>query len=397
MEEDAPCEDEYAEVCEDDTEVLSDGRVGSDGNEGLGHSPIQNTLSGVSHVFGAHEETDTESDHKEKVQPAQLKWCQPSPKEDTPSKESEESSSKEEQPTNEAFHDKTQQRARCLDTNFDAWWHKKIAKGVPGWATRDTMICDLPEHGKVQPNHPDLVGLPLEYMRDHQVFDCIRSDIYDLCQFYILGITGDPPKFPTPQEPTTHGQVRDLLKLAHTISQPYLILVHSANSVTAVSLLRELHTATCLWQLQVDLQDKSVKLLFCSFCSYAGGNYLSYLNHIIITHYNTSYGCGKCLKQAFVSSSALHTHKKVCLGLATRKATGVPDGKPSTGGGDSGCRSSSKATPKKNGKAATANSQDSSTTPTSQSSPHCSGWGTSHHHKSHKKDAGKRCKKAGGA
>ena len=255
------------------------------------------------------------------------------------------------------------------------------------------MICDLPEHGKVQPNHLDLVGPPLEYMRDHQVFDGIRSDIYDLCQFYILGMMGDPPEFPTPREPTTHGQVRDLLKLAHTIGWPYLILAHSTDSVMAVSLLRELHTTTCLWWLQVDLQDKSAKL--CPFCAYAGGSDLSYLNHIIIAHYNASYGCGKCLKQAFVSSLVLHTHKKVCLGLATRKATGVLDGKPSGDGGNSSHRSSSKATPKKNGKAATANSQGSSATPASQYSPRHSGCGTSYHHKSHKKDAGERRKRAG--
>ena len=177
------------------------------------------------------------------------------------------------------------------------------------------MICDLPEHGKAQPNHPDPVGLPLDYMGKCQVFDGIRSDIYDLCRFYILGMTGDPLKFPAPQEPVTHGQIRDLLKLAHAFSWPYLILVHSADSVTAVSLLRELHMAACLQQLQVNLQGKSVKLSFCPFCAYAGGNDLSYLNHIIIMHYIASYGCGKCLKQAFVSSLALHTHKKVCLGL----------------------------------------------------------------------------------
>ena len=43
------------------------------------------------------------------------------------------------------------------------------------------MICDLPEHEKVQPNHPDLVGPPSEYMCDRQVFDGVQSDIYDLC------------------------------------------------------------------------------------------------------------------------------------------------------------------------------------------------------------------------
>ena len=72
-----------------------------------------------------------------------------------------------------------------------------------------------------------------------------------------------------------------------------------------------------------------MKLSFCPFCAYVGrggGNNLSYLNHIIIVHYNASYGCGKCLKQA------LHNHKKVCLGLTSRKSAGVLDGKPSSGG-----------------------------------------------------------------
>ena len=96
---------------------------------------------------------------------------------DTSSKELEESSSEEDQPTNEAHRDKARQRAQHLDTNFDAWQHKKIAKGIPSWVTRDTMICDLPEHGKAQLNHPDPVGLPLEYMHDRQVFDSIRSVI----------------------------------------------------------------------------------------------------------------------------------------------------------------------------------------------------------------------------
>ena len=77
-----------------------------------------------------------------------------------------------------------------------------------------------------------------------------------------------------------------------------------------------------------------------------GGNDLSYLSHIIIVHYNASYKCGKCLKQAFISSSALHNHKKVCLGLTSKKFAGASDGKPSSGGGDSSCGGSSKAAPK---------------------------------------------------
>ena len=66
------------------------------------------------------------------------------------------------------------------------------------------MICDLPEHGKTQPNHPDPVGPPLDYMVKCKVFDCIQSDFYDLCHFYALGMTGDPPDFPSPWEPVMH-------------------------------------------------------------------------------------------------------------------------------------------------------------------------------------------------
>ena len=173
MEEDAVHEDEYTEISGCDAEVLSDGQVASDGDEDPDCSPIQNTPSGVSQVFSVHEETDVESSHEEKTQSTWQKWCQPRPKEDTPSKESDNSSLEEEQPTNEALCNKAWQWAWHLDTNFDAWWCKMIAKGVPGWVTRDTMICNLSEQGKTQPNHPDLVGPPLEYMHDHQVFDSI--------------------------------------------------------------------------------------------------------------------------------------------------------------------------------------------------------------------------------
>ena len=141
-----------------------------------------------------------------------------SPKEDSPLKDSSESSSsREELPTDEALRDGARQKAPLLDTRFDAWCHNKIANGVMGWATRDTMICDLPKHGKMQPNHPNPMGPPLDYMGECQVFDSIQSDIYDMCRFYALGMTGNPPESPMPQEPVTHSQVRDLSKSAHSI------------------------------------------------------------------------------------------------------------------------------------------------------------------------------------
>ena len=139
--------------------------------------------------------------------------------------------------------------------------------------------------------------------------------------------------------------------------------------------------ATCLRCLQVDLHDKSIKMSFCSFCTYN----LSYLNHIIIVHYKASYGCGKCLKQAFLSSSALHNHKKVYLGL-NKKSTAGSDSKSSSSGGGDGSQGggSTRAIPKKkDSKAPTTDSQGSNAPAALQMTPHHSGHDKSHCSKPH--------------
>ena len=195
----------------------SDGQVASDGKEGQECPHTQDTLTSISQVFGGYEDTDPESDPREKIQFVWQKQHPKSPKENSPFKESSKSSSEEEPPMDKAFHNEARQKAWLLDTCFDAWHHNKIAKSITGWVIRDTMICDLPKHRKTQPNHPDPVGPPLGYMEECQVFDAIQSNIYDLCSFYTLGMTGDLPEFPVPWEPVTRGQVRNLLKSTHSI------------------------------------------------------------------------------------------------------------------------------------------------------------------------------------
>ena len=210
-------------------------------------------------------------------------------------------------------------------------------------------------------------------------------------------MTGDPLDFPLLWKPVTCSQVKDLLKSARSIGCPYMILAHSTDSMTTVSMLLELHSATCLRCLQVGLHGKSVKMSFCPFCAYAGANDLSYLNHIIIAHYNATYGCVKCLKQAFVSSSALHNHKTVCLGFGKKPTTGS-DGKPSSsGGGDNSQDSSStRAMPKKHASKAPATDSQGCSTPTaSQMTLHCSRCDKSHCSKSCKDSSGDKKKKKG--
>ena len=223
-----------------------------------------------------------------------------------------------------------------------------MAKGIAGWATRHTMICDLPEHGKMQPNHPDPVGPPLDYMGECQVLDGIQSNIYDLCRFYALGMTGDPARVPhasgTSYPWADQGFVKvgplHLLTLPDPSTQCQLGDSHLYAEGTAHCCMLTKPPGRPLRQV-----GKTIVLPLLCLCR---GNDLSYLNHIIIAHYNTSYGCGKCLKQAFILFSALHNHKKVCIRFVTKKSAAGSDSKPGSGGGGDGSHSDSiRATPKK--------------------------------------------------
>ena len=49
----------------------SDGQVASDGEEGQEFPHTQDTLTGISQVFGRHKDTDPESDPREKIQSSQ--------------------------------------------------------------------------------------------------------------------------------------------------------------------------------------------------------------------------------------------------------------------------------------------------------------------------------------
>ena len=196
-------EDDNAKEDKGRIKTSSDRQVASDGKEGQECPHTQDTLNGISQVFSGHEDTDPVSDPREKIQSTRQKRHPKSPKEDSPLKESSKSSSEEELPMDEELSNEARQKAWLLDTHFNAWHCNKIAKDITGWVTRDTIICDLPKHGNMQPNHPDPVGPPLGYMGEYQVFNGIQSNIYDLCRFYTLGTTGNLPEFPMPWEPVT--------------------------------------------------------------------------------------------------------------------------------------------------------------------------------------------------
>ena len=154
------------------------------------------------------------------------------------------------------------------------------------------------------------------------------------------------PEFPTPHEPATNDHLCHFLENARECSWPNLLVAHSLDAVIVVCLLQELHTKASLQCLKMETDaeagDKSKrKLSFCPFCQYSGSNNLSYLNHIICTHYDVSYGCRKCLKEVFPSRQQLKVHMRHCKGL---KVEAVKE-KPATNHAKGA--SSSSSSPKK--------------------------------------------------
>ena len=52
------------------------------------------------------------------------------------------------------------------------------------------------------------------------------------------------------------------------------------------------------------------------------------MNHIMCGHYGAVYGCGKCLKDIFLSSQQLKTHLKVCMGFPKGDTPSSSDKEP---------------------------------------------------------------------
>ena len=177
-------------------------------------------------------------------------------------------------------------------------------------------------------------------MTSRDIFKPKKTNEYDLCRFYQVGLSGDLPEFPSPHTPVTCKQVSSFLLKARALGWPNLIVVHSQDVATAVCLLQELHIKDSLHHLPMDTKveagSKSTrKLSFCPFCQYSGSNNQSYMNHIVCGHYNANYGCGKCLNEVFFTGQLLCKHMKTCKGLpkeAVDKATaedtdGIASGK----------------------------------------------------------------------
>ena len=170
-------------------------------------------------------------------------------------------------------------------------------------------------------------------MKQRRVFKAKKTNKYDLCHFYHVELSGDLPPFLSPHEPATCKMLEELLRPAQALGHPNLLMAFTRDSATVVCLLQELHHKDSLKHLPLDPKSDAdgkmvKKLSFCLFCLYNGSNDILYMNHIMDRHYGTAYGCGKYLKEVFLSGQQLKMHLKICTGFLKGDTPSLSDKEP---------------------------------------------------------------------
>ena len=189
------------------------------------------------------------------------------------------------------------------------------------------MICNHVDPYK-EAKVLDPTGLLLDYMKHCGVFKSKKTNEYDLCHFYQVGLSRDLPNFPSPHEPATPELFSKFLLKARVLGHPNLVVAFVWDSATAICLLQELHikdSLRCLpMEPNLDAGRKVIKKLsFCLLCMYSGSNYISYMNHIMCVHYHANYRCGQCLNEVFTTGQQLKGHLKVSVGLPRKLRTAL--------------------------------------------------------------------------
>ena len=216
---------------------------------------------------------------------------------------------------------KVRELAHKSDTNFTVWKDKLISDGMTGLQEWDNVVNDYADSGKRKSKNPDSFGPPVSYMEERGVFKPLASTTnpLGLCHFYPT----DPmitSTLPTLKPPAKADQVKGLLLLTKTWSQPYIIVVFQGGAITALGLLQELHMQSALARIPIYWPEETKdghqpRVSCCPFCMYTVQNDPAYLNHIVSTHYNANFACGTCLSAVTLSCQQMKKYVADCKGL----------------------------------------------------------------------------------
>ena len=108
-----------------------------------------------------------------------------------------------------------------------------------------------------------------------------------------------------------------MINLAKGVRWLLTVVVFEGETVTPLGLLQELHLCLNLSCIAIHTPEE-VKVgpkncvSCCPICTYVVKNNYSFLNHIIIGHYWSSFSCGKCLKFVASNGQQMKRHIPEC-------------------------------------------------------------------------------------
>ena len=193
------------------------------------------------------------------------------------------------------------EKACKSDVWYAAWRDEQIHQGNDDIAKHDKRVHDHADIGKCC-KAPDKIGPPLTYMEECGVFKPVETidNPMGLCRFYRMSskksnvLTG-------PKSADCTCKIHDMIKLAKGVGWPLTVIVFEGETVTPLGLLQELHLRLTLSCIAIHtLEEVKVgpknRVSCCPICAYVVKNDYSFLNHIIVGHYWSSFSCRKCLK-----------------------------------------------------------------------------------------------------
>ena len=157
-------------------------------------------------------------------------------------------------------------------------------------------------------------------MKHLRVFKSKKTNEYDLCCFYKVGLLGDLLNFPLSLRVCHLQAVKQIpaedqgARASQSSGGIPVGFCHSHLSSARTAHQRQPQTpgdgaqGGC-WQ--EGYQEAVLLPALYVFSS----NDISYMNHIMCGHYHANYGCGQCLNKVFTTGQQLKAHQTVCMGL----------------------------------------------------------------------------------
>ena len=132
-----------------------------------------------------------------------------------------------------------------------------------------------------------------------------------LCRFYQMSSKKSNVLTGSKSANCTHN-IQGMVELAKGVGRLLTVIVFEGESVTPLCLLQKLHSCLTLSCIVISTPEVKVGpnncMSCCPICAYVAQNDYSFLNHIIVRHYWSSFSCGRCLKFIVTTGQQMKRH-----------------------------------------------------------------------------------------